>query len=169
MSNTGNISSFNSINTWNSLTSYEKDDIVLYQGNYYFALKNISQTTPVEGLNTYWSSQSVFSWKSSFSSSVSYKLNTRLTNFLPSAGAINVKKSNINNALIILDLIFDTRNEKTLKAILFFLELKRGVESFSFYIPSPYSYYINCICQKWQHNYKFGNNHEITATFEEVS
>lgn len=157
------------VQSWSGNSEYLPNDVVIFQDKYYFCLKKVKGMNPIEGADIFWVTALKFIWEPSYLSRALPRIVPRISNFVPGVGAMNIEKAKANNHLLILDLKFSIRSDLETKAILTFLEMKRGFESFDFLAPEPYNKLIKVRCRKFRHSYVFYDNNEISATFEEVA
>ena len=73
----------------------------------------------------------------------------------------------INNILLDYNFTFQG-NIHTITAILHFLMVRNGTESFVFLPPAPRGQLARFIAPKWTDAQKFYNNYSITANFKQV-
>ena len=165
--------------TYSSLDSYEKNDVVFNLKNqrYYYCKKENVNIPPVQenldwsradGLFTdinlnYWSRE--FFWKPSIGLSISQQ--PRVLKLGLGGGYTQIYKDGINESLLSFDVKFDNRSDDEVYSILHFLEQHYGCIPFMFSPPAPYETPQNFVCQEWTHTYNFKNNHSITARFEQ--
>ncbi len=74
----------------------------------------------------------------------------------------------VNHNLFLADLEFAQRGETETAAILHFLELRGGTESFVFKPSPPYDKAGLYVCRNWSSSYVFYDNYSIKGQFEEV-
>ena len=161
--------------------TYEKNDVVYSELNnqYYYwhnetgaanknpSIKN-SEWTRASGLysdiNTeYWTRE--FFWLPSLGLEVSQQ--PRLNDVALSSKYSQIYNDGINESLLKLNLKFNNRSDDEAYAILHFLENHLGYIPFLFSPPAPYETPQNFVCQSWTHTYKYKDNHDIQASFEQ--
>lgn len=111
----------------------------------------------------YWTRE--FFWLPSVGLSVNQK--PRLNKVALSSKYTQIYNDGINESLLKLSLKFNNRGDEEAYAILHFLESHLGYIPFLFSPPAPYETPQNFVCQSWNHTYKYKNNHDITAVFEQ--
>lgn len=167
--------------TYDQAEVYQKNDVVFSDVNnkYYYWHSDIGLAgkTPVQrnsqwtrqngkfsDLNTeYWTRD--FFWRPSLGLRVSQK--PRVNEVSLSSKYTQIYNDGINESLLNLELKFDNRDDDEAYAILHFLESHLGYIPFLFNPPAPYQAPKNFICQRWNHSYKYKDNHLITAVFEQ--
>lgn len=159
---------------WVSGTTYNLNDIVKYDGKFYYSLKNShSAQTPAIG-SIYWGGvtthngivKTQFLWKPSYNHTVNMQPSIRSIRF--GDGYEQRIPDGIHTTLLKLDLIFDLRNAAESTAINHFLEKRKGAESFVFTPSSPFDLSKLFVCKTWSSTYGFYDNFSIRAEFEEV-
>lgn len=176
-------SSIFNIQSWANSTNYLKDDIVLSNNNYYYALQN-HQSNPSQTFNqtiadnpNLWGGMGIdtttntnkpfFIWKPSYSSSVTISPKVKVIKF--GDGYEQRTRDGINSILLDIDLSFDNRSSTEATAILHFLHEKSSYKSFLFLPSPPYNTMKKFVCRTWSHSTIFYDNQSIKAKFEEVS
>lgn len=152
--------------------AYLKHDITsLLNGNIYYALRDIPANTAFSltnwgGMANYNGIQKPhFLWIPSYNATIDHIPKVKKIQF--GDGYTQRSQDGINNQLITAELIFDLRTTQEACAILHFLKARRGVESFLFSLPAPYTRGL-FVCSQWQHSVPFKNNHAIRGKFDEV-
>jgi phage-related protein len=167
--------------SYDSSETYQKNDIAYSEINnqYYYwynqtgvagkdpVIKN-SEWTRASGeyadINKeYWTRE--FFWLPSIGLNVNQK--PRLNTVSLSSKYTQIYNDGINESLLKLNLKFNNRSDEEAYAILHFLESHLGYIPFLFSPPAPYEAPQNFVCQSWDHTYKYKNNHDITAVFEQ--
>jgi phage-related protein len=167
--------------SYDSSETYQKNDIAYSEINnqYYYwynqtgvagkdpVIKN-SEWTRASGEYTdinkeYWTRE--FFWLPSIGLNVNQK--PRLNTVSLSSKYTQIYNDGINESLLKLNLKFNNRSDEEAYAILHFLESHLGYIPFLFSPPAPYEAPQNFVCQSWDHTYKYKNNHDITAVFEQ--
>lgn len=160
------------ITDWSPNTSYNVNDIFLYQGNYYYSIVKHNSgasfnTGYSNGITTFnGQSKPYFFWKPSYNPDISIQPNVKKVQF--GDGYDQSSPDGINNILLPLNLTFDKRTDNEARAILHFLYARKGAESFVFTPPFPYNMNKLFKCGQWRHNHIFANNHTITVVFNEA-
>jgi len=159
---------------------YEVNDVVFVSEiNRYYYCKSPTQ---IEGVDPYkiehdnegnsiindintdsWSRS--FFWSPSLGLSISQK--PRLHDISLGKGYTQIYNDGINESLLDFTVNFNNRNDKEARAILHFLEQHKGFKPFQFTLPAPYDRVRNFVCEEWSHEYKYKNNHSISAKFME--
>jgi phage-related protein len=167
-----------------SKTDYSKNDIVLGDGSvsgttsgkFYYNLGNGNLIRPDNtGGQAYWggstihngSPKSHFFWKPSYSASLNKNPKVKSIRF--GDGYEQRVQDGINNNLAFLDLTFDNRSEIEAAAILHFLEIRKGQESFVFTPHAPYNKAGLYLCRGWDSSFVFYDNYSIKLQLEEVT
>jgi phage-related protein len=171
------------VDSWTSGTSYSKNNIVLYGGNYYYSLvDDNSNHTPTSSItNIYWGGYRYYStlikpeffWKASYASQLQMKPAVNSIKF--GNGYEQRLADGINNNLQKFNLNFEGRDKDETRAIAHFLHKRKAVDSFFFDAPFPYNFDVSqsypkrFICDEWDIAYNFYNNYNITAKFSETA
>ena len=153
---------------------YLKNNIVSYGGYHYYARKDgniASNPTPNHSdwagvTNHNGIDKPHFFWKPSYSTNVNKHPKVKSIKF--GDGYEQRVQDGINNNLTFLDLTFDNRSEREAAAILHFLEIRKGQESFVFTPHSPYNKAGLYLCRGWDSSFVFYNNYSIKFQLEEV-
>lgn len=162
-----------SIPAWTTTTFFIKNSIVYNGSYYYYAL--VSHTSSSD-FNTdlssgYWGGiiSDKGEVKPHFIWNPSYKPNTlnepRIKKIEFGDGYVQRVSDGINNILPVTDYTFEGLDLDTCTAILHFLEMRRGVESFVFIPPAPRGIISRFVCEKWSDSINFYNNYNINAQF----
>jgi phage-related protein len=171
------------VDSWDSGSSYSKNDIVLYGGYYYYSLVDNNQNrTPTSATsNVYWGgyryysslAKTEFFWKPTYASQLQMKPAVNLIKF--GNGYEQRIADGINNNLQKFNLNFEGRDKNETRAIAHFLHKRKAVDPFFFDAPFPYNFDISqsypkrFICDEWDVAYNFYNNYNITAKFSETA
>lgn len=137
------------VSPYNGATSYSLHDIVVYQNRYYYSLKysNTSVPTAVTSWGGYKSYQTPygnpvaapdFFWIPNYTSEIENKASVTIVKF--GDGYEQRTPDGINNSLIKLNLTFEGRSERETRAIVHFLNARKGTEPFFFANAFPYNY-----------------------------
>jgi len=170
------------VNNWDSATSYSKNDIVLYGGNYYYSLVNDNLNhTPSSTANSYWGGYKVYSslvkpdfiWIPSYASQLQLKPAVNVIKF--GNGYEQRVPDGINANALRFNLTFEGRDKGETRAIAHFFHKRKGSEGFFFNCPFPYNfdgsqlYPKRFVCEEWDISYNFYNNYNITARIAETA
>lgn len=166
------LSIYNAASDWERNTPYNLYDIYLYGGKYYYAISKhnsggIFNPNYSDGITSYNGKvKPYFFWKPSYNSNVSIKPVIKKNQF--GDGYSQSSPDGINNILLPFSLTFDKRTDAEARAILHFLHLRKGSESFVFVPPFPYNTNKLFKCEQLEHSQIFANNHTVNAIFNEV-
>ena len=158
--------------TWEAGKSYSIYDIYKYAGFYYYAITNHNSGTTFN--SAYSNGVKVFSGQNkpffffipSYNSELNIQPTVKRTQF--GDGYVQRVPENINSILLPFNLTFDRRTDAETRAILHFLNARKGSESFVFLPPFPYNQYKLFVCENWTHSQVFVDNHTIRAVFQET-
>lgn len=161
-----------SVSNWAQNNNYIINDIVYYNGEYYYCI--IPHNSSLVFTDLYWGgiinyngvNRPEFIWRPSYNTEVPIK--PRVKNIQLGDGYRQISDDGISNILLTLNLTFDLRAESEARAILHFLNNMRGSRSFIFNPPPPYNQNKIFICQDFSSSYVFSDNFTIRAVFEEV-
>lgn len=174
---------YDTVNSWNSGTTYNKYDIVLGSDNryYYSIIDNNSANNPTisSNLGISWDGYILlngnlipdFWWKPSYNAKVTNKPRIKINQF--GNGYQQRIIDGLNNNLIELSLVFENRTEKETISILHFLKERNAQASFVYNLPTIYSktqsnLNTKFICPQWESSYISYNNYSIQITLNEV-
>lgn len=173
------VSIFN-VPAWANNTAYKKDDIVSYNGYYYYAgldhQSHVSQTFPQTYTPELWKgitqddfgvTTPFFEWVPSYGSEIISTPKIKVIKFGDSYE--QRAPDGINTKMLSITLQFDKRTKDEVTAIAHFLDLRGASESFIYIPRPPYSTRKRFVCRSWASSSTFYNNARITARFEEVS
>ena len=172
------------IDNWAVDTNYKTHDIVKNGDDYYYALSN--HTSPNVGpfnttytfANNYrnlWGGMTTddngdikpkFVWIPSYNFSVNNNPRVKVIRF--GDGYEQRIKDGINNILLDIELMFENRSLIESMAILHFLYVRQGRESFIFRPLAPYAKNKRFVCRSWTDSQNFYENYSIKAKFEET-
>lgn len=160
---------------------YQKNSIVLYNGYYYYALKD--NTSGVSGLTNpivktqEWggvgaspydgTKKQEFIWKPSYQSKISHQPKTRIIQF--DDGYEQSIKKNLYNDLIEISLSFNNRNSFEAAAITHFFYNLGGATSFVWVPMPPHASPRLFKCKDWSDSHDFHDNISIDAQFVETN
>ncbi len=162
------------IENWNVNTVYSTNDIVRYASHYFYSLRDNNQGNAPSAASDFWGGVGMdglqlkpyFIWKPSYATSFNSEPRIKTIQF--GDGYSQDIEDGINNLLITVECNFENRGLAETRAILHFLEARKGAESFLFIPPPPRSKLKRFKCKRWQDRQIFYNNYSITANFEEV-
>jgi len=163
------------IDNWSSGSFYYKNYIVIYNGLYYYATSDHTSTSSFtndlnNGLwngNTYYNGNTLpyFFWKSSYHFSNESK--PRIRKIQLGDGYFINAPDGINTILLKYDFTFENRDIHEITAILHFLTVRNGVQSFVFLPPAPRGLLTTFKCEEWTDEQQFFGNYNIKATFNQ--
>jgi phage-related protein len=167
------ISIFNILD-WEQTTSYNKNDILKKNNKFYYVLSsNYVSSTSLENdinngyLNGYImdnnENKPLFLWTPSYNLSSDFQPKIKSTKF--GDGYEQISPDGINSNLLIFNLEFNNRNLDETTAILHFLFMRNGSESFVWVTPPPVANQLRFKCKQWNYKENFYNNYSITAQF----
>ena len=161
-----------SIPTWASDTTYEINDVYKYGTLYYYATSRHQSSSTFssefsDGITTFnGKTKAKFFWSPSYNSPLQIRPNVKVVQF--DDGYSSSAPQGINNILLPFNLTFDKRDDNETRAILHFLNQRKGAESFVFTAPFPYNIAKLYVCRNWDFITVFVNNHTVRAEFVEV-
>lgn len=161
------------IDSWTPNTFYYKNKIVINNNLYYYAMNDYTSSSDINtdinngNLGGYiydrGENKPQFLWKPSFG--FNNKNTPRIKEISFSDGYVQRVSDGINNLLLNYNFNFETRDLHETTAILHFLSIRKGVESFCFISPAPRAQIFRFICKEWSDEQTFYNNYKITANF----
>lgn len=164
-----------SIDQWQPSQFYYRDYIVQNSGSYYYsAFDQTSSSSFTNDLNNgQWNGyifnngiqKPYFTWKPSYD--LSNDNTPRVKKIQFGDGYPQRLPDGINTLLLNYNLTFQGNLHST-TAILHFLSIRNGVESFVWLPPAPRGQLALFICEKWTDKQVFYNHYEITANFVQV-
>lgn len=157
---------------WAANTNYNIDDIVYYNGYYYYCV--VSHNSGNEFSSEYWSgtinyngtTKPYFLWIPSYNSEAPIRPSVKEVKL--GDGYTQRSPDGINNVLLNFNLLFDLRSESQTNAILHFLHTRAGAESFVFSSFFPYNQNKLYICSEWTTPIIFKDNYSIRCVFQET-
>jgi phage-related protein len=160
------------IDTWQPSTFYYRDYIVQNSGLYYYSSQDYTSSSSITtdinngNLNGYIYDRGVnkpyFTWKPNFNYTNENVPRVKKIQFGDSYA--QYVPDGINNLLLNYNFTFEG-DIHTVTAILHFLSMRNGSESFVFLPPAPQGNLLRFICPKWTQAQKFFNNYTIEANF----
>ena len=173
------------IENWANLTrprNFLKNEIVKYNGYYWYALKDhskqIDNSDQPRINSTYWGGMinltnnltvPYFIWIPSYTSSVQHK--PLVTTIRFGNGYEQRISKSFNPDLKIFQLQFDQRTEYEARAIIHFLRERNATQSFIYNPPGIYSqtkFQTRFVCREWDSTFVFKENYSIKAKMEEL-
>lgn len=161
------------ISQWQPNTLYHINDIVKNGNFFYYAKLDHTSSSVFEpgnwnGTGSDFNSEikPLFFWKPSYNSSP--KMTPRIKKVQFGNGYVQRLPDGINNNLININLLFELRSTQETTAIAHFLNTRQGTESFLFTPPPPFGKQKRFVCEDWEPNYLFFDNHTIRVVFQEV-
>jgi len=160
------------VTDWQENTNYNLYDIYRYNNLYYYAIARHNSGSTFD--STY--SDGIVSFngvnKPNFFFIPGYngELNVRPTVRKVQFGDGYAQRvpENINGILLPFNLTFDKRTDSEARAILHFLDSRKGHESFVFTPPFPFNVQKLFVAEEWKHAQQFADNHTITVTLQET-
>lgn len=160
------------IQNWTASTNYIVNDIVSYQGIYYYA-----RTNHTSGLNfdsSLWNGPQLDNGENKpyFFFRPSYNSNAleepRVKRIVFGDGYEQNIPDGINTDLLVLDFSFELRTTQETVAICHFLYTRKATESFLFMPPPPFGKLKRFRCRQWSEAYVFKDNHTVKVRLEET-
>ena len=159
-------------------TTYNINDVVRYPSNsntFYYCLKNSVLGSTPSASSTDWGGISSwngetkpkFIWKTNYGGVSVHEPNTLNIQFGDSYSQRITP--DINADMLELQLNFELRNEKEAAAILHFLYARRAKESFLFTPAQPHDLEKLFVCRKFNDQYIYYGNHNLSCLFTEVA
>lgn len=157
--------------------NFKKNNIVSYQGYFYYALADhtLNAGSPPSITSSQWGGvaidengevKPIFIWTPSY--------NTKI-NFVPKVITIQYGDGytqriadGINNNLMTIPISFKNRDFPEMAAIAHFLHARNGYESFLFYPPAPFNKLKRFVCENFGPSFEFYNNTTIDTEFKET-
>lgn len=167
------------ISAWANSTFYEKNAIVSYNNNYYYAkfahTSQLSSSFNDEidkwaGMNTDPIDSSYkpeFTWRPSYQGDADLSPRLKVIKF--GDGYEQRVRDGINSTLIKLNMIFAERDIQEATAILHFLHTREGAESFLYTPTQPLNKLMRFSCKELTYSENFANSFTINAKFEQVT
>jgi len=136
---------------------------LLHKTGYYYSLvENNSGNKPTDTLNSSWTKK--FVWKPSYGSTVNFKaFNSEV---LFGDGYSQILNKGLNSLRMSMDLKFEEKDDKESKAMIHFLENKKGVIDFEFDTYKPYEKTNSFLCSNFSHKIGYEQSNDISAKFE---
>lgn len=163
------------VSAFSSSNSYVKNNIVLYNGYYRYALIDKESGDPFVEAN--WGgiisdpitgrTQPYFFWTPNYGGSTQWEPKVKVHKF--GDGYEQRLSDNINNDLLMIDYLFDGLTDIESMAIAHFFYARGGVESFLFKPHKAYAKIKRFIVRNYNDNSIFYNKNSIKVRFEEVS
>lgn len=160
------------IDSWTPSTFYYKNKILTYNNLYYYVMFDYtSSSLIVNDINAgnlggyIWDrgeSKPYFQWKPNYNFENTNE--PRVKNIQFGDGYSQRTPDGINNLLLNYQFSFQGDLHAT-TAILHFLTIRNGVESFCFIPPAPRGQIGRFVCQNWKDKQTFNNNYTISANF----
>ena len=159
--------------------NYSKHDIVYLSGNtqnddliqsqsgwYYYSGDNPSLSTEdnsPSGNNSLWT-KNIFYFD--LNQGLTIKSKPRYAKFESSNGYFVRANDGLNKNLLNLEFSLDGRTDKEAKAMVHFLEHKKGSDQFKFTPPAPYDKEgLVFFCPQWQHTLVYKDNNNVSVNF----
>lgn len=158
--------------TWAPNTNYNLYDIYKYNNLWYYANQKHNSGISFnsiysDGITTYNNlTLPYFFWKPSYDSDENIKPSIKKAQF--GEGYAQSTPDGINNILLPFNLLFDKRTDAETRAIIHFLNDKKGTTTFAMIPPFPFNVLKLFKCEQWSHRQIFANHHTISAIFTET-
>lgn len=163
-----------SIDAWTPNTQYYKNKILTNSNLFYYASQSFTSdassiTNDINNGNLMgyiWDngiSKPYFGWKHSYKASNKNSPKVKIISF---GDGYTVRQADgISSLLLNYNLSYENRDLKEITAILHFLSVRNGVESFVWQPPAPRGNLGRFICPEWSDVQEFYGNFSITANF----
>ena len=156
--------------------NFKKNDIVIYNDNYYYALVDhtLDAGNPPSISSSQWGGMAqdangeikpIFIWIPSYNSRINYNPKVIRNQF--GDGYVQRIADGINNTLMMFNVSFRNRDFNEMKAISHFLYVRQGYESFLYYPPPPFNKLKRFTCADFGPSFEFYNNSSIDTVFQE--
>lgn len=159
------------VSNWYERTVYDQNDIYRHGNLYYYAKVKHNSSTFFDpdlsdgNISYNGSTKPYFFWIPSYNSNINIRPALKKIQF--GDGYSQSIPDGINNILLPFSLIFDKRTDMEARAILHFLNTRKGNESFVFTPPFPFNTNKLFRCEEFNHTQVFANNHTVNAVFSE--
>ena len=165
----------------NTYTSFSVNNIVKHNNFYWYCTKDHTNSgtttyTPTKG-SVYWggviystkldSDFPYFIWSPSFGVQASHQPRVHSISF--GDGYQQRSRDGVHSNLLKFTLSFESRTEAEALAIVHFLEVRGGVDTFYFKAPPPYSMMKKFVSPSWQSVFNFKDNYNVSVEVQEVS
>ena len=183
------LTSIYNVSYYNSSTTYALYDIVLYSvggtNQYFYSLKYSNTSNPTitsawggyKSYNTPYGSPisaPEFFWIPNYSSDIENKPSISLIKF--GDGYEQRMADGVNNSFLKLNLIFEGRTEREMRAIVHFLNARKGFQPFFFRYAYPYNYDAasqnypkRFVVDEFTSRAVFYDNYTVNAKFSETA
>jgi phage-related protein len=161
------------VGNWSINTQYSRNDIVIQNNLYYYAAFNHTSSSdfPTDLNNGSWAGNIYmrgtnypqFVWVPSYNFTNQNK--PKIKSIVFNGGYEQTLSDGINNLLLDYNLSFEVRTLSEITAILHFLSVRLGNQSFAWIPPAPRNNLLIFKCKEWSDTQKFFGNYNITATF----
>ena len=161
---------------WEKGISYKKNDVVYFENplsefqdfkidNFFYCIKDhdsseLDQPYFGRSQNEFWARDFYWSCDQELTTNVDFK-------YEQFEGAFPIYRKEKNHADLGFDYIFSSIGDRQALAMLHFLENKGGYRRFTHKIQSIYNRSKVFICESWQHQWNYNNNHTIKVSFVE--
>jgi phage-related protein len=166
------------IPTWQSGTTYSKNDVVRYPSGankYWYAIEGSAAVVPSLSAAEWGGFRSNsgkdrphFIWTPSYQTTSNFSPIVKVIKF--GDGYEQRVSPNINSNLINLDCRFELRSTQEMRAMLHFLHVRGGVEPFIFDPPDPLNSTKDqfFVCRNWNNSFNFYDNQNLNLKFEQT-
>lgn len=158
------------IENWGQNKNYNIYDIYRYNNLYYYSIQKHNSGLSFDsqfsdGVIEYNGSlRPFFFFKPSYNSDIELRPSVKKAQF--SDGYTQRTIEGVNSTLLPFNLLFEKRSDAEARAILHFLESRKGM-SFLFIPPFPWNITKIFCCESFRHVQVFANNHTISVQFFE--
>lgn len=162
------------IDDWAASTYYQKNKIVKSNNLYYYAITSHTSSASLAAdiasnlmggrISYNGQDKPFFIWKPSYRGTVDSEPKIKKISF--SDGYEQKLNDGINNILPSINLSFENIDLDEVTAILHFLEIRSGSESFVFLPQAPRGSLSLWTCEKWSDTLNFYNNYSIQCRFD---
>lgn len=159
------------IENWRTDTNYDIFDIYKYQNLFYYAVQKHNSGITFnpefsDGIIEYNGvNRPYFFFRPSYNSNIELSPSIKKVQFADGYAQRSI--DGINNTLLPINLAFDKRTDVEARAIIHFLEARKGL-SFIFTPPFPWNIDKIFVCESFNHTQLFANHHIINAKFVET-
>lgn len=165
------LSIYEGISEWKKHQNYNLYDIYTYGGHYYYSTVRHNSGLTFDdqfsnGIIEYnGNNRPYFFFVPSYNSNIEVRPAVKKIQF--GDGFSQRSMDGVNSILLPFNLVFDKRTDAEARAILHFLEMRKGL-SFIFVPPFPWNIKKIFVCESFRHSQIFANNHSISAEFIET-
>ncbi len=168
------------VTAYSTSTVYNKNDIITFTGTfnglnivggYLYCIADgatgaFDSTEWIGYISDNGDAKPYFTWTPAYQSSVNNTPKVRLLKY--GDGYESRLMDGINNSLISYELKFDQIEINELTAIIHFLTVRTGTESFVWFGREPYIKQLRFVARDWTDQENFNNNYSLTVKFDQV-